>query len=305
VLRALRKYLPTENGSDSLPDPAVSVLSATERALALGNRRGMEQFGPFSILALKGLRLDLVARYELWATQPAGVEAEVQALYERLLAAKATSELWKDGVLRLDWKASGPTEHDTDLDAWRKTADYQVLYEHRYEDSDGAESIIARIPIDIDSQYGESTVVTDEMVRWDGQAAPSLEMRGAAGRMFRIDVLSLLAFLPQEWDGNEVTVSAPVDGVVHEHTFASVRAFVDAFDLEMERAEEGEERAKTVILGGKPYVAGRLRSPFPGFPGPIVLRGGEDVFMIEYADDRLRNGDGEEIDAVVYLRILR
>jgi hypothetical protein len=305
ALRRLRKYLPPQNEPNPLPSPSVSALSATERALGVGNRRGMEQFGTFSILALKGLRLDLLVRYKLWAHQPDDLDAQVQALYERLLAAKASSHLWKDGILRLDWKASGLAEHDAELDAWYRTADYQVLYEHRYVDSDGAESLIARIPIDIDDQYGEATLVTDRLVRWDRHTARPLETRGAVHRTIPIGVVSVLAYLPEGWDGGEVTVSASVDGVVHEERFASVRIFVNAFELEMERVEEGDERPKRVMLGGNPYVAGRLRSPFPGLPDPIVLRGGEDVFMIGYGDDRLRNGAGDDVDAVVYLRILR
>jgi len=95
----------------------------------------------------------------------------MQELQDRLLADK--DHLWALGILRLTNEQNPLAEHAPSLDAWRKTTDYRVLFEYQYRETE-AESLIARILIDINSQYNESTVVTDEMVRWDDLDAPTL-----------------------------------------------------------------------------------------------------------------------------------
>jgi len=290
MLSALSSYLPAP--APPLPAPTVSVVSVTERTVGLGNRRGNETRGSLAVIALKGGRLDAVVRFQLWANDPGDVDTAIAQLHGRLLAAR--DALWTAGFLRVDAEGASLAEHVSSLNAWRKTTNYRVLYEFRYEDTDGAESLIARIPIKIDSEYGESTVVTDEMIRWDNQAAPLLEISGGAHGVFRIGAVSILAFLPDGWNGSEVTVSASVGGVVHERGFASVREFLGAFTLE----------TKTVELGGNPYRAGRLVFPNADFPDPIILKGGGDVFRIHYADERFLSENENETDAVVYLRVL-
>lgn len=294
MLAVLEEYL------QGLPSPSVSVASVTERALAVGNRRGTERRGSFAVLALKGGRLEAVVRFQFLADESADVDAAVKTLQERLLAAR--DDLWAAGFLRIAAEETSLAEHVSGLDAWRKTADYRILYEFHYEDSEGAESLIARIPIDSDleerdSPQRETTVVTDEMMRWDNQAAPALEVRPGVRHPFRVSALFIIAFLPDGWNGQEVTVSASVGGAVREQTFASVGEFRDAFDLEKEEGED-ELKLKTVELGGNLYVAGRLVFPNADFPDPIMLKGGEDVFHISYAAPAFDN------DAVVYLRVL-
>lgn len=85
-----------------------------------------------------------------------------------------------------------------------------MLYEYSYIDSDGASSLIARIPIDIDSQFGESTVVTDEMARWDNLSAPAFEVRGP----IEIGGVWMLAFIPAVAPTGSVTVTRTFDGAV-------------------------------------------------------------------------------------------
>lgn len=295
MLAVLSPFLPEP--SPPLPAPSVTVVSMTERALAVGNRRGTERRGSFAVVELRGGRLEAVVRFQLWGSDPVALDAEAEALHGRLLAAR--DELWAAGILRMVAEETSPAEHISSLNAWRKTTDYGLLYEFHYSDTDGAESLITRIPIEVDSEYAESTVVTDEMVRWDNQAAPTLEMRGGVRRVFRVGALSILAFLPEGWDGNAVTLSASVGGVAHERTFASVRGFRDAFDLEQVGGQ-----LRTVELGGNPYLAGRMVFPNADFPDPIVLKGGEDIFRISYADERFLSENTSEIDSVVYLQVL-
>lgn len=289
---------------DDLSQPSVSVASVTERPLAVGNRRGMERFGTLSAIELKGLRLDAVVHFQLLADDLDDVEDAAKEVQKRLLG--ASDALWARGFLRLAAREMSPAEHLPTPNAWRKTVEYEVLYEFHYQDTDGAESIIARIPIDIDSEYSESTEVTDEMVRWDKDSALGLEVRGGSRRIHRVSSVTILAYLAEDWNGSRVTLSASVGGAVRERTFADVREFRDAFDLERENvAEPGEEpEIKIVQLGRRPYVAGRMVFPNADFPDPLVLKGGEDIFNIRYDHERFRPDNQGETDSVVYLRVL-
>lgn len=289
MLETLESYIPPPEPASTLPAHSVSVESVTERAVGIGERRGTETRGGFPILALKGVRLDAVARFQFWGSGPSGVDSLTEDLQNNIGA--AADSLRASGFLRLSRATTSLAEHIAALNAWRKAADYRVLYEFNYEEPDGAESLIARIPIDIDSAFGESMLITDEMVRWDDVEAPALEVQGSVGRPFRVGSLSILAFLPDGWDGGVVTISALVGGVLRERAFASVRAFRDAFDLEPETEQ--------VALGGNPYRAGRMQFPNADFPDPIILARNGDLFRIRYAVPAF------DSDAVLYLRLRR
>ncbi len=292
-----------EKWPSDLPQPSISMTSVTERALAIGNRRGVERLGSFAVVDLKGGRLDAIVRFQVLGNPPEVVDAAVEELHRRLLAAK--NFLWKDGIVRLAAEETSMLEYVPTQYPWRreerKTSDYRILYEFHYYDADGAESLIARIPINID---GESTTVTDEMTRWDNQAAPKLEVHGGTHKAFNIGSLDILAFLPDGWDGNEVTMFISVGDAVRESTFPSVREFLEAFELEAEREEGDVVRLKTVELGGNPYHAGRLVFPNRYFSNPIILKGVNDVFRVSYADERLLDENGSMIDSIVYLKLI-
>ncbi len=194
-----------------LPEPSLVVASMDERAVGLGNRRGSETRGSFSILELKGIRLDALVRFQLWAGDPVQAETAAANLHTALMTNR--DSLQGLGFLRLALEASPPAELVAPVNAWRKLAEYRVLYEYRYQDTDGAESLIARIPIHSDpelrgSPQRETTVVTDEMVRWDNQDAPGLVMRGR----FSIGRLSALAFIPGPAPSGAVTLTRTFDG---------------------------------------------------------------------------------------------
>ena len=100
-----------------------------------------------------------------------------------------------------------------DTGTWRRTADYSLLFEHRFADTDGAQSLIARIPIHTDPEQSfspdrETTVVTDEMVRWDNESAPSLVIRGS-GTVGRLGVLDFQTAMPPS---GQVTLTRTFDG---------------------------------------------------------------------------------------------
>jgi len=216
MLGRLDDYLPPP--APPLPEPSVSVVSMNERAVGLGNRRGTETRGSFAVVALKGIRLDSLVRFQLWAAGPAQAETAMTDLNSRLMADR--DAMWGAGFLRLMLEVTPPADYvPAPVDAWRKQADYRVLYEYHYQDTDGAESLIARIPIHSDpevrdSLQRETTVVTDEMIRWDNEAAPPLVARGR----FDVGGLSVLTFIPSTAPSGTVTLTRTFDGAVGSPT---------------------------------------------------------------------------------------
>jgi hypothetical protein len=195
-----------------LPPPAVSLAGVRERAVGLGNRRGVETHGAFGVLELKGLQLDATARFELWAASANQANALVETLQQALLAAR--EGLFGEGFLRLE-AAETSTVELVDVNVWRRTADYRLLFEHRFFDTDGAQSLIARIPIHNDPQqpdspFRETTVVTDEMARWDNEAAPALVVRGRR----TIDRMGVLDFQSAAFPTAGVLLTRTFDGAV-------------------------------------------------------------------------------------------
>jgi hypothetical protein len=280
----------------SLPARSLSLVSVTERTVGLGNRRGTDTVGPFAVLALKGVRLEAIVRYQFWGTGPAETDALVSALQGQLGA--ASTQLRTRGFLHIAAENSSLAEHVASLGFWRRTADYRVLFEFHYQDADGAESLIARIPIDIDSTFKDSTSVTDEMTRWDDVEAPELFVRRKRARTLTVNELTLLAHLPDGWNGKPVTMTVIIEGATTAHIFTSAREFTDAFTPEPE--------AGPVMLGGKDYREGSMKFPNPIFPFSITLSGDEDVFSITYNAPKFANDSDVNIpsEAVVYLRVL-
>ncbi|HXF40081.1 MAG TPA: hypothetical protein VN687_10240 [Blastocatellia bacterium] len=197
----------------SPPLPNLSFVSVTERSVGIGNRVGSELRGTFGVLALKGVRVEVVLRFQLWANSPTDVDDAVQTLIGDLLADR--DELRKQGVLRLALKSVGTSDTPGGGDTWRQSIEFSLLYEEPFSDTDGAESLIAQIPIKINSEFDETTVVTDEMIRWDDKddtSAPPLILRGPV----QIGDLSSLYFQqgtgPGTAPGGSVTVRRTFDG---------------------------------------------------------------------------------------------
>jgi hypothetical protein len=103
--------------------------------------------------------------------------------------------------------------------AWQRVIDVRVLYEFSYTDTDEAQSLIAQIPISIDSTFVDGTRVTDHMTRWDNLklrpplpplpgAAPPLVVRGPS----TLGVLGALAFIPGAAPAGKVTLTRTFDG---------------------------------------------------------------------------------------------
>ncbi|HJZ80831.1 MAG TPA: hypothetical protein VKD91_10815 [Pyrinomonadaceae bacterium] len=205
-VHGLEDYLPAPTAG--LPAPSLSLVSVAEQAVGLGNRVGNDTRGPFSVAALKGLRIEAVVRYQLWASAPADVEKATRQLISNILGDR--DRLRKEGFLHLALTNTGLSENVPAVTAWRQNVEFSVLYEFPYTDSDGAESLIARIPINVDSEFDEATVVTDEMTRWDNKSAPALVLRG---RLI-INRLSALFFIPGTAPSGTITLTRTFDGAV-------------------------------------------------------------------------------------------
>ncbi len=293
----LKTYLPAAGGG--VPAPNVSISSVTERSLGLNNRRGEDARAGFGIVELKGGRLDAVARFELWAAQPADVEKAIQDLIVRLLADR--TNLWSVGFLRISLEGVATSENVATIPAWRQTADVRVLYEFHFEDTDDSQGLIARIPIFIDSTYNETTTVTDEMTRWDNQSARNLDVRGPV----TVSALSVLLFVAGAAPGGMVTLSRTFDGAsgppVQFPTLATFLAAISGSNPQ--RNAQLVFASWTNFLGifqpnGTPVILGtNSYSPFEAALSPAIsLAGTEDLFEIAYGRAAL------EVNAVAYLR---
>src|SRR5215218_420410 len=93
MLVFLKGYLPVimppNPGDPPPPDPpppipSLSIVTVSEQAVGFGNRRGTETRGVFPAVALKGVRLDALVRFQLWATEPADVDTLISQLQARL-----------------------------------------------------------------------------------------------------------------------------------------------------------------------------------------------------------------------------
>lgn len=194
---------------DRLPDPLdpglptrSRLLSVRERPVGLSNGRGVEVFGSLVPVTLKGGRVDVSVAFEVWASQQGDADSAALSLHSALSAAK--NDLRIEGFLRIDGADFSTAEKDEDLNAWRKTASYQVLYEYHYQDVDDALSFITRIPVSSDPEEAESPdreieVVTGRMVRWqqreEAQGVPPPPTLVVQGRT-TIQGLTVAALLP-------------------------------------------------------------------------------------------------------------
>lgn len=187
IFKKLSRFLPEP--SDGIPQPHISVIEVKPRPVAIGNLCGLERRGSFEVVSLKGIRLEALLRFQLWADTLPAVDDQIRQLQISLLTAGDT--LRKRGFLQLHSVGGTPAEHVSALPAWRKTTDYRVLYEHHYTETD-ASGLITRIPVDQTAEVVESMLVTGRVVRWDELTAPALRLPGRT----TIRALELLAYQP-------------------------------------------------------------------------------------------------------------
>lgn len=217
MLQSLATYLPPARGAP-LPAPSVSLDRLEVRSAGLGRHRGSEIRGPLGLVELRGIRLDAVARFQVWGADPTQADVDAASIKQKLLA--DVDNLRPKGFLQISLGAAPPAVAVAlPGAAWQKVVDARVLYEFPYEDTDGAQSLIAQIPISIDSVFGDLTRVRDQMTRWDNTklrpplpplpgAAPLLVVRGPSS----VGVLGAVAFIPGATPTGKVTLARTFDG---------------------------------------------------------------------------------------------
>ncbi|MFH7025250.1 MAG: hypothetical protein ACHBN1_07570 [Heteroscytonema crispum UTEX LB 1556] len=220
MLNVLETYLPPP--VPFIPVASVSALTVAEKTIGLGNHRSIETRGGFAVVAVKGGRIDAVVRFYIWGSQLDEVNTALNKLRDRL---ESDREILRTlGFLRLGIAATSIAEFNSNLNAWVKTTDYKVLYEFSYEDSDGAESLITRIPIKINSEYGESTIVTGDIVRWDNEISPTLVVPGLSS----IKGLAALSFIPGTAPNGSVTLKRTDGSPLAPITYPTLTEFLNA-----------------------------------------------------------------------------
>lgn len=307
LLAEMRDRLPPPLAN--LPEPNVSITEVSERSLAVGNWRGNEARGPLPGVALKGGHLDAAVRFQLWADEPTAVDTAMNELHGRLLAAK--DELRAAGFLRL--KADNTTSAEpifvAGTNGWRKTSQYRVLYEFRYEDTDGAQSLIARIPVRINGAFGQSMMITDEMTRWDSQGTPALVVRGP----FTLSGLSALVFVSGTAPSGTVSLTRTFDGAVGVPTSHPTLA---AFLAAVAGPSPSERHARVTFASISDFLAAFSAAGDPVEMGDLDANGVPDKYnplglLFDPGIDLVTSADRFEIAfqnsafdklAVVYLR---
>jgi hypothetical protein len=276
---------------NAVPPPAAHLVSCAERDVGLGGRRGTATSADFAVVALKGLQLDAVVRFRLWGTDHEAVDAAVRRLQEAVTAAARDPRLPAMDVA--DLATAAPVELPTGI-FWFSTVDYRVLFEYRFEDADGAEGLIAVIPVDLDPERAgsperEHLMVSDAMARWDNAAAADVRVGTGAG-LAQVGAVSVLSALPPGFTGAPVVLEVRSSGTARRQLYPTVRAFTDA--------AAADTTDGPVSIGGVTYRPGRLDLATVLPPGPVPLTRPGDAVTVSYAAPAL-----DDPAAVLYLRL--
>lgn len=284
MLNKLAAFLPGPLGG-TLPDPSVIAFSLKERSVGIGGRRGEDLRAGFDVVALKGNRLEAIVRFQLWSNRLPDVEQAIQDLNSKLLSSR--DQLRAAGFLEFSLETVAASENVPTI-GFRDAVEYRVLYEHQFEDNDGADSLLAKVPVLINSVYNQAFTVSDHMARWDNQNADGLSVRGP----LTLAGLTAIVFLKAPLPSHAVTLTRTSDdaagapaaepdlptflsniggatpsSVNAKVSFASVADFIAAFKVS----------GDPVTLGANAYVAKELL-----FQKPVLLPRVTDRFDVSY-----------------------
>ena len=211
MLTVLNQYLPAPiNG---LPQPGLAIASVQERTVGLSNFIGTETRTAFPVVTRKGIRLDALVRFQVWGADPVQLDTVFSKLDGHLMADRDVF-LRSNGFLRLSLENTATADQIISFNAWRKQADYRILYEYRFQDANDAAGLIAKITIDSVPEESrllahEIMNVTDRMARWDNLSAPPFVVRGR----FSIGGLAALQFISDVAPTGTITLTRTADTV--------------------------------------------------------------------------------------------
>jgi hypothetical protein len=298
LLDLLRPYLPPS--APGLPPNTLSLVQLSHRSLGLGGRRGLYTRGGVDVAELRGGWLDAVVRFDLWGPDLGFVNTQAADLQAALLTDNPT--LRHQGLLQLSLTSSTDGPPGAPPSSWRKTLDYAVLYEYHFQDTDGAASLIARVPIDSQTDLGatsqETTEIRNWMVRWDNEGAPALEVTAPPRGVVHVRGLSIAAYLPGGGPAGMVTQTVVRDGGTATTAFGSLTAFLADFQL--------DSSPLSLVFPPLPLAPGEVQEIHDfqvgerRFDPPIVLKGGGDLFRISFSETAFPADNPSQ----VYLRAL-
>ncbi len=301
LLDLFRPLLPPD--AQDMPPNGVALAEFQHRSLGVGGRRGLRALGPMDVAELRGGWLDGVVRFDLWGPNPTVVNEGAQQIQAGLLGAGL--ELRRRGLLRLRLAASKDEEFESPT-RWRRTLDYSVLFEYRFEDSDGAASLIARIPVDDETDHGAPshghTEIRDAMVHWDDAGAPALELLAQPhAAPIRIRAVSIAAFLPGGGPAAQVVGTLVRAGVTETQTFPSLTAFLAQFTLVTDGALQ-LVFPPFPLQPGEVQVVREFQVGERRFDPPLVLSGAGDSFRIEFGLAAFPGGNQSQVYLQVHVR---
>ncbi|MEZ5401856.1 MAG: hypothetical protein R2729_19435 [Bryobacteraceae bacterium] len=305
MLDRLNTYLPAAPAAPA-PAPSVSLVRVEEKPVGLGNQSGEDRTRFFPITK-KGLRLSATTRFQIWGAQPAPVEQQVAAISQQLLADR--EELVTRGFLELKLRDVTLVDHVSAVSSWRQTAEFDLLFEHEFEDSDLAGGLIVRIPIELREQFG-GMIVSGDLAIWNSDGAPALS---AARRRGTITGLASLELLPSAPPAGSVTVTRTFDGAV-----GAPVAFPDLANFAAAITGPAPSRHAQVVFASLGAFLGDIGAtgapaifvdetdaerPFPSrsilFSSPLQMQSPSDRFEIDFGGAALGAGQ------IVYLRVMR
>jgi len=313
MLTALKPFVPAQ--VPGLPLPSLTVAKAEVRSSGIGNYIGSVPRGSIAAVERHATRVQAVARFSVWGYAASDVEDGITELTAQIFDKR--DDLASQGFLKLSFDGTAPSEQNKDISAWRRVADYDLLYEFPYEDDGGAAGLILPI-VSQDTPTGATWATTADFGRWDDVSAPTFALRGPA----IFTELATLAFIanPAAPPTGKVTITRTFDGAPapadagdlatfiaqttassapERNTFVS---FASVSDLLALLAADGTP----IAMGDRDgdgiadvYVPSHLV-----FPAPLALASVADRLEFSYADGSDPNNKFDQT-AVVYLRAVR
>jgi hypothetical protein len=308
MLTAFQPLLPGQVAG--LPKPSLAISRAEFRNAGIGNFVGATPHGSVVSADLQAVRVKATMRFTLWGFVAFDVDDAVTSLTGNVLDQR--DALMAQGFLKLSFDASSPPEETKQPIAWRRFADYDVLYEFPYEDVGGAAGLIRPVQAQ-ETATAAGWKVLGDLGRWDDQEATTLSIRGQAV----ITELAALTFFanPLHPPTGSVTMTRTFDGAPPAGDAGSLAAFLanitessaPARNQFVSFASLADLLARFTSDGTPIAMGDRNNDGIPDsyvparlvFPAPLMLTSVTDRFEVSYSQTKF-----DQV-GVLYLRAVR